>query len=55
MNKAGTLVAVGLQEDGRVVLIERNAKTGMLWDGKFLAWADVEGEVTTVLFMEGEN
>jgi 6-phosphogluconolactonase (cycloisomerase 2 family) len=39
LNKAGTLVASALQDDNRVVIIERDVKTGML--GKILAWATV--------------
>ena len=50
MNKAGTLLAVGLQNDGRVVLIERDAQTGEI--GDFVANADVEGQVTAVIFNE---
>jgi 6-phosphogluconolactonase (cycloisomerase 2 family) len=49
-NKAGNLVAVGLQADSRVVVIERDVATGKL--GKFLAAATVEGDVTTVIFDE---
>lgn len=50
INKAGTLVAVGAQSDGRVVLIERDPETGML--GEFVAHANVEGEITAVIFNE---
>ncbi|RYP41925.1 hypothetical protein DL767_000662 [Monosporascus sp. MG133] len=43
LNKAGTLVASALQDDNRVVVIERNVRTGKL--GKIVAWATVgEGE-----------
>ncbi|CAM1511482.1 Fc.00g089950.m01.CDS01 [Cosmosporella sp. VM-42] len=52
MNKAGTLVAIGLQDDGRVVILERDAGTGMLGDVEFLSWTDVEGQVTAVVFKE---
>ncbi|KAI1042862.1 hypothetical protein LB505_001087 [Fusarium chuoi] len=50
INKAGTLVAVALQSDSRVVIIERDAKTGIL--GDFIAHAELEGEVTAVVFYE---
>lgn len=50
INKAGTLVAVALQSDGRVVVMERDVKTGLL--GKFVAYAEVEGGVTAVVFNE---
>ncbi|KPM35657.1 hypothetical protein AK830_g10916 [Neonectria ditissima] len=50
MNKDGTLVAVGLQDDGRVVVMERNVETGKI--GGLVAHADVEGEVTAVIFNE---
>lgn len=50
INKAGTLVAVALQRDGRIVIIERDVKTGML--GDFIAYAQLEGEVTAVVFYE---
>jgi 6-phosphogluconolactonase (cycloisomerase 2 family) len=39
MNKAGTLVASALQDDNRVVVIERDVKTGLL--GKIVAHATV--------------
>lgn len=39
INKAGTLVASALQDDNRVVLIERNVETGKL--GDFVSWATV--------------
>jgi 6-phosphogluconolactonase (cycloisomerase 2 family) len=39
LNKAGTLVASALQDDNRVVVIERDVKTGML--GKIVAHATV--------------
>ncbi|KAF4345379.1 hypothetical protein FBEOM_680 [Fusarium beomiforme] len=50
INKAGTLVAVALQGDSRVVIIERDVKTGNV--GEFVAYAEVEGEVTAVIFYE---
>lgn len=39
LNKAGTMVASALQDDNRVVVIERDVKTGML--GKIVAHATV--------------
>ncbi|KAK0702302.1 Lactonase, 7-bladed beta-propeller-domain-containing protein, partial [Lasiosphaeris hirsuta] len=39
LNKAGTLVASALQDDNRVVIIERDVKTGLL--GKIVAHAAV--------------
>lgn len=53
MNQAGSLVAVGLQNDGRVVVMERDVKTGLI--GEVVAWAEVEGEVTAVIFNEEED
>lgn len=50
INKAGDLLAVGLQSDGRVVLIDRDVKSGLL--KRFAANALVEGEVTAVIFDE---
>lgn len=50
LNKAGTLAAVGLQGDGRVVIIDRDVETGKLKD--IIAHADVEGEVTCAIFDE---
>ncbi|KAI1876841.1 uncharacterized protein JN550_000913 [Neoarthrinium moseri] len=50
VNKAGNLVAVGLQSDSRVVIIERDVKTGVL--KRFLANTTVAGEVTAVIFNE---
>lgn len=50
MNKEGTLAAVGLQESARVVIVERNVKDGTF--GKFVAEAEVPGEVTSVIFDE---
>ncbi|KAK7418538.1 hypothetical protein QQX98_003883 [Neonectria punicea] len=50
MNKAGTLVAVALQDDGRVVVMERNVETGEL--GGLVAHAEIDGEVTAVIFNE---
>ncbi len=39
LNKAGNLVASALQDDNRVVVIERDVKTGLL--GKIVAHAAV--------------
>lgn len=50
VNKAGSLVAVGLQSDSRVVLISRDAVSGKL--GEIIASTKVEGEVTAVIFDE---
>ncbi|KID71044.1 3-carboxymuconate cyclase, partial [Metarhizium hybridum] len=50
MNKAGTLVAVGQQKDARVVLIKRDPESGKL--GDFVGYADVAGEITSVIFNE---
>ncbi|KAK6075642.1 extracellular aldonolactonase [Seiridium cupressi] len=50
INKAGDLVAVGLQSDSRVVVIERDVNTGLL--KHFVASAAVAGEVTAVIFNE---
>ncbi|KAH6895543.1 Lactonase, 7-bladed beta-propeller-domain-containing protein [Thelonectria olida] len=50
VNQAGDLVAVALQNDGRVAVIERDVQTGVL--GEIVAYADIEGEVTTVIFNE---
>ncbi|KAK1969471.1 putative isomerase YbhE [Colletotrichum sublineola] len=50
VNKAGDLVAVGLQSDSRVVMISRDATSGKLVD--IIASSKVEGEVTAVIFGE---
>jgi 6-phosphogluconolactonase (cycloisomerase 2 family) len=49
-NKAGNLVAVGLQGDSRVVIIERDVTTGLL--KRYIASTTVPGEITTVIFNE---
>ncbi|KAG9259088.1 Lactonase, 7-bladed beta-propeller-domain-containing protein [Emericellopsis atlantica] len=49
-NAEGSLVTVGLQGDGRVVVIERDVETGML--GDFVAWLDVGGEIMCVVWNE---
>lgn len=48
LNRDGTLVAVALQKDSRVVVIERDVATGKL--GKFVASALLDGELNTVLW-----
>lgn len=50
LNKAGTRVAVGLQKDDTVAVIERDPNSGKL--GKFVAYAKVGGDVTSVIFNE---
>ncbi|KAG5999327.1 hypothetical protein E4U21_007064 [Claviceps maximensis] len=50
INRAGTLLAVGQQTDGRVVLINRDVDSGRL--GSFAAYADVAGAITSVVFDE---
>ncbi|KAI0437369.1 Lactonase, 7-bladed beta-propeller-domain-containing protein [Xylaria telfairii] len=50
INGDGNRVAVGLQGDGRVVIIERDVQTGELKD--FVASANVAGEVNAVIFYE---
>ncbi|KAI0100899.1 putative isomerase YbhE [Nemania sp. FL0031] len=50
INGDGDRLAVGLQGDGRVTIIERDVRTGELKD--FVASADVEGEVNAVIFYE---
>jgi hypothetical protein len=41
---------VGLQGDGRVVVIERDVRTGLLKD--YVASANVPGEVNAAIFYE---
>lgn len=48
INGDGSLVAVGLQNDGRVVVIGRDVETGLLTD--FVASAVVGGQPTSVIF-----
>lgn len=50
MNKDGSRVAVANQQDNRVVIIERDPKSGML--GKFMAHATLDGPVTSVVFSD---
>lgn len=46
----GSMVAVGLQQDGRVVIIDRDAQSGMLT--KYRAAIDVGYQPTCVIFKE---
>jgi 6-phosphogluconolactonase (cycloisomerase 2 family) len=48
VNKDGSLAAVGLQYDSRVVVIERDVASGKL--GKFVAEIDIPGQITSVIF-----
>ncbi|KAM3502152.1 hypothetical protein MY10362_005049 [Beauveria mimosiformis] len=50
MNKAGTKIAVGLQTDGRVVVIQRDPQSGKL--GDFESFANIAGDITSVIFDE---
>lgn len=50
LNADGSLAAVALQADGRVVIIKRDVKTGKF--EKYLAFADIEGELTAAIFRE---
>lgn len=50
VNNAGTLVAVGLQADSRVVLIDRDVETGHLKG--FKAHVDITGEIVASIFDE---
>ncbi|KXX73474.1 hypothetical protein MMYC01_210551 [Madurella mycetomatis] len=49
-NKDGTRVAVGLQSDGRVVILERDTETGEI--GGAVAEVDIPGQPNFVLFKE---
>ncbi|KAF7947763.1 hypothetical protein EAE96_008842 [Botrytis aclada] len=62
MNKAGTLVAVALQQSARVVIVKRDAKTGLFGDfvadvqvGDFEGVAGLDGQVTSVVWDEVEE
>lgn len=50
INKAGTKVAVGMQKDARVVIIQRDPGSGKL--GDFESFANIPGEITAVIFDE---
>ncbi len=49
-NEAGTMVAVALQRDSRVVVIMRDVATGQLLQN--VATVDIAGDVTSVIFSE---
>lgn len=53
LNKAGTLVGVGLQSDGRAVVIQRDPGSGLL--GDIIANVEVEGEVNCFVWDESER
>lgn len=46
----GSMIAVGLQKDGRVVILDRDVQTGLLTE--FRASIDVGNEPTCVVFKE---
>jgi hypothetical protein len=48
VNRDGTLAAVGLQDDSRVVIIKRNVEDGTF--GVFVAEIDIAGQITSVIF-----
>ncbi|KAG0652640.1 putative 6-phosphogluconolactonase [Hyphodiscus hymeniophilus] len=50
VNHDGTLAAVGLQLDGRVVIVERDVESGMF--GRFVAAIDIPGQITSVIWDE---
>ena len=50
LNKAGDRVAVALQRNSHIVIIDRDTRTGELKD--FIAQAKVEGEPNNVIFDE---
>lgn len=50
LNKAGDLVAVSLQDTHRVVIIERDVKTGLL--GDFAAHVDTVGQAVVTIWDE---
>ena len=50
LNRNGTLVAVGLQDDSRVVIIEWNIENGRF--GNFVAEVDIPGQITSVIWDE---
>ncbi|KAK4454344.1 Lactonase, 7-bladed beta-propeller-domain-containing protein [Podospora aff. communis PSN243] len=53
LNRAGTLVGVGLQNDGRAVVIQRDPGSGLL--GDIIADVDIEGEVNCFVWNEEER
>ncbi|RBQ80325.1 hypothetical protein VDGD_00431 [Verticillium dahliae] len=50
MNGNGSLVAVAVQQDGRVVILRRSVETGQL--EKIIASIKLEGEVTAIVFAD---
>lgn len=48
VNKSGTLAAVGLQSDSRVVILKRNVQEGTF--GEFVASIEVPGPITAVIW-----
>ncbi len=48
VSKDGAFAAVGLQNDGRVVIVERDMTTGKF--GDFVAQVGVTGEITSVIW-----
>ncbi|KAJ6444594.1 3-carboxymuconate cyclase [Purpureocillium lavendulum] len=50
INKAGTLLGVGLQLDNRVALVKRDPASGKL--GGFAGYAQLGGQITSVIFNE---
>jgi 6-phosphogluconolactonase (cycloisomerase 2 family) len=50
VNKNGTLAAVGLQMDSRVVIIERDVEDGRF--GRFVADINIPGQITSVIWDE---
>ncbi|PHH84791.1 hypothetical protein CDD83_1392 [Cordyceps sp. RAO-2017] len=51
LSRAGSLLAVAVQKDGRVAVLRRDPATGRLGAAP-VAYADVGGEVTSVIFDE---
>jgi hypothetical protein len=50
VNRKGTLAAVGLQSDSRVVIVERDVECGKF--GKFVAETEIPGQITAVIWDE---
>ena len=50
LNSAGSLLAVGNQNSGNVVVLRRDVATGLI--GDVLAETELEGQITTVVFNE---
>ncbi|KAG7131857.1 6-phosphogluconolactonase like protein [Verticillium longisporum] len=53
MNGNGSLVAVAVQQDGRVVILRRSVETGQLKE--IIASIKLEGEVTAVIFADNSG